>query len=63
MARECRALRGTVYKCHAKREDAPGRTDCLTAIFYVLKKVAAVELQLEAIGNMPRELVSQWKWS
>ncbi len=42
-------------------EEAPGRTDCLTAIHYIFRE--HIDLFVDWIGNMPRSLAkgSDWK--
>jgi len=40
----------------AQRELAPTIADCLTAIYYLIKTLGALEIPFDFIGNMPRLL-------
>jgi len=59
------ALKGEVCRAGDQRrapiEDAPSKTDCLTSIHYVFRKVFDRSLPLDLVGDMPR-LLSQSGW-
>lgn len=52
----------TTYHRPAKIEDALDGADCLTAIYYLVKKVLKIDLPLTFIGDMPRELLTYGEW-
>jgi cell wall-associated NlpC family hydrolase len=62
--RECALplVGNTVYQKQAKCEDAPIRTDCLTAIHYIFKTALRTHIPVTYIGDMPRQLASYSAW-
>jgi len=61
----CEELCSTTYERRARLEEAPKKTDCLTAVYYLVKKVMAIELTIKRIGSMPGILANhpERKWS
>lgn len=51
-------LFGTIYEKRAPLEAAPGKTDCLTSIYYLFKKALGIEIPVTFVGDMPRNLES-----
>jgi hypothetical protein len=62
LSKECEELKKTRYQRAPRLEDAPDLTDCLTAIWHLVRNVFNIEFEVERIGNVPRHLVEKWKW-
>jgi hypothetical protein len=61
LIKNCHLLcKNTKYKRHPKTEEAPHRSDCLTAICYLFRN--AIDRPLDWIGNMPRRLSQKRNW-
>lgn len=57
--RRCSALvTKTRYRYHAKQEEAPFQTNCLTAVRYIFFRCTKKNLPYPWIGDMPRELLA-----
>jgi cell wall-associated NlpC family hydrolase len=51
----------TSYQRSVSLKEAPAKTDCVTAIHYLVKKVFQIDLPRAWIGDMPR-LLSESNW-
>lgn len=51
----------TSYKRTVSLKEAPAKTDCVTAVHYLVQKIFQIGLPRAWIGDMPREL-SQSNW-
>jgi cell wall-associated NlpC family hydrolase len=49
------------YERTVSLKEAPAKTDCVTAIHYLVKKIFQIDLPRAWVGDMPRELsLSNW---
>jgi cell wall-associated NlpC family hydrolase len=55
-------LERTSYQRMAPREEAPAKTDCVTAIHYLMQKVFQIDFPCTWVGDIPR-LLSQIHWN
>ena len=53
--------RTTAYQRYAELKNAPGITDCLTSIQYILRR-ALINMAITYIGDLPRRLLSSDRW-